>query len=59
MFLTVVDSFKNIVVHVEYTKKVASVKHNNIIVTDLTKPLPGNSSVSMFKRATIEECHRC
>jgi hypothetical protein len=27
-------------------------------VMDLTKPLPGNSSVSMFKRATIEECHR-
>jgi hypothetical protein len=28
-------------------------------ITDLTKPLPGNSSVSMFKRATIEACHRC
>jgi diphthamide biosynthesis methyltransferase len=28
------------------------------IVTDLTKPLPGNGSVSMFKRAKIEECHR-
>jgi hypothetical protein len=29
------------------------------IVTDLTKPLLGNSFVSMFKRATIEECYRC
>jgi hypothetical protein len=31
---------------------------NQYIVTDLTKPLPGNSFVSMFKRATIEEYHR-
>jgi hypothetical protein len=28
------------------------------IVTDLTKLFPGSSSVSMFKRATIEECLR-
>jgi hypothetical protein len=28
----------------------------NDTVMDLTKPLPGSSSVSTFKHATIEEC---
>jgi hypothetical protein len=33
--------------------------YTQYIVTDSTKPLPGNSSVNMFKLATIEECPRC